>query len=312
MPTLYSEIPDNLSEIEKFLLSDFEDYKIEIENAGIVIFYDTCAIQHHSALRLQIQTKLFEYIKSQNGVVIVTKCILMELAGDEHHLKNQTVEYIKNIFNCGIKIILFDESDVIKFLNEVYQTNEKLNEILRYAVRSFNIKTSTIEETIKNSQEFKNLVGDGIVPLNKDICNHFFTAVRSNKEHEDNLGEQLIGICLYILLYLPAEPSCKFSIYTDDKGAASIICNKTKSIPCEVTDKRPGIYSSAKIFQNMYDKHFFENENEIQEAISSIYNKSISVLALMEKTDLTTEEHNYTPEKLASLISEKGTIKITF
>ena len=36
-----------------------------------------------------------------------------------------------------------------------------------------------------------------------DLYQRFFSAVRSNKEHEANLGEELISICAHILSYLP-------------------------------------------------------------------------------------------------------------
>ena len=51
----------------------------------------------------------------------------------------------------------------------------------------------------------------------------FFEAVRANKESGDNLGEEVLAICLHILSHIPGEDNGKFCVITDDKGAASKI-----------------------------------------------------------------------------------------
>ena len=312
MATLYSENPDNFDELEPHLITEFETCKSEIESAALVIFYDTCAVQHHSALPPQYQLKIYDYLKSKNAVVTVVKCVLMELAGDRHHLHSQVIQYLKAMAEYGIRIILFNESYVFGFLTDVYQSAATANEKLRYAVRNFNKATTTIRETVNNNAELKVLVNDDEIPTDKDLCESFFSLVRSNKQHKDNLGEQLIGICIYILLHLPAEPTHKFTIFTDDKGAARIISSSTRSIPADVSDKRAGIFSSAKLFQNMYDENFLANEAELKEVIEKIFPSNISVLALMEKSDLTTSEYTFTAEELAHLITLKNTIRIAF
>ena len=312
MATMYSEIPDNFDALHPYLITGFENCKTAVESASLVIFYDTCAIQHHSMLPCQYQAKLYEYLKSKKAVVAVIKCVLMELAGDKHQLHSQVIQYLKAMAENGIKIILFDESYVFGFLSDVYQSAATVNEKLRYAVRNFNKETTTIKETVDNNAELKALVSDGEISTSKDLCDHFFSLTRSNKQHEDNLGEQLIGICIYMLLHLPAEPTNKFTIFTDDKGAARIISSSTKSIPADVSDKRAGIFSSAKLFQNMYDENFLVNEDELKEVIEKIFPSNISVLALMEKSDLTTSEYTFTAEELAHLITLKNTIRIAF
>ena len=50
MATLYSENPDNFDELEPHLITEFETCKSAIESAALVIFYDTCAVQHHLSL----------------------------------------------------------------------------------------------------------------------------------------------------------------------------------------------------------------------------------------------------------------------
>lgn len=62
----------------------------------------------------------------------------------------------------------------------------------------------------------------------------------------------------------------------------------------------------------MYDENFLANEAELKEVIEKIFPSNISVLALMEKSDLTTSEYTFTAEELAHLITLKNTIRIAF
>ena len=312
MATAYSEVPDNYDILKPFLLTEFSDYKTIIDNADIVVFYDTCAIQHHANLDLINQQRLIDYLTNKKTVILITKCVLMELGGDNHLIHKNVIRYFKFLIEKGVKIILFEESMVYCFLSEVYQSASKINEILRYAVREFSIPTSIIRETVRNDPKLTALIGDNNISSNSDLCEYLFASVRSGKQHEDNLGEQLIGICIYLLLHLPAEPTNKFSIYTDDRGAARIIYKAVKSIPKDVSDKRAGIFSSLKIFQDMYEDCYFSNEDELKDAIKAIYPQKIRTLALMEKSDLNANEYEFTAEELAHLISQKKTIKITF
>ena len=52
--------------------------------------------------------------------------------------------------------------------------------------------------------------------------------MRENKEHADNLGEELIAICVHILSHLPGIVDGKICVLTDDKGAASKIDSAVK------------------------------------------------------------------------------------
>lgn len=312
MPALYSEEPENLKELASYFLSDITDYKTVIENADLVLFYDACAVQHHAALSIQMHKATGDYIKSKNGIIIITKCILMELGGDKHLLHPQIISFFKTLAQNGIQLVLMEESNVFDLLTDAYQSISRVNEILRFAVRKFNLPTSTIRESIKASKVLTALIGDGVISGDKDLCSLFFSTVKKNKQHQDNLGEQLIGICLYMLMHLVAEPTFKFSILTDDKGAARIIYSGIKSIPSDVTDKRPAIFSSIKLFQKMFEEGFIKTEEELHQPIKTLYPQNVTVLALMEKSDLETSEYTFTAEELAGFIAAGNEIRVGF
>lgn len=56
-----------------------------------------------------------------------------------------------------------------------------------------------------------------------DLYSRFFSAVRVNKEHADNLGEELIAICVHILSHMVGIKDGKLCVLTDDKGASGKI-----------------------------------------------------------------------------------------
>lgn len=70
--------------------------------------------------------------------------------------------------------------------------NEKINEYLMWAVRTVKSPVSTIEETLKADKKLALEVIEGKNLKSSDLYQRFFTAVRGNKEHEDNLGEELM------------------------------------------------------------------------------------------------------------------------
>ena len=312
MSTLYSELPDNLNEISSFLKTDFAECKTLIEEAGLVIFYDASSVQHHSVLSELVQTKICRYIKSNNGLVVLTKCILMELAGERHTLHEGVVSFLTRIAESDIQLLLFEESWTFEYLTDMGMSTSQANQVLHYAVRKFKSPGSTILECIKNHEALKALVAEGKVPNKKDLCKRFFYTARQNKQPQDNLGEDLIGICLYMLMHLTAQPSHKFTVFTDDKFAARVILNSIKSIPSDITDKRPGIFSSIKLFQTLYTEENSLTKEELKESIKRLYSDEVRVLALMEKSDLETNLYRFTAQALTNLIAEKGVIKITF
>ena len=59
---------------------------------------------------------------------------------------------------------------------------------------------STIEFTLKADEKLYSEVIEGKNLRQSDLYIRFFSAVRGNKEHYDNLGEELIAICVHIKL----------------------------------------------------------------------------------------------------------------
>ena len=127
-----------------------------------------------------------------------------------------------------IKVVIFNEEYTYDILSECFSTNERINEYLSWAVRMVKSPVSTITETLKNDEKLTAEVLEGKNLRQSDIYRRFFATVRENKEHADNLGEELIAICVHILSHLPGIVDGKICVLTDDKGAASKIDSAVK------------------------------------------------------------------------------------
>lgn len=105
-------------------------------------------------------------------------------------------------------------------------------------VRMIHSSVSPITETQGQNSRIWDEVIKGKNLNNQGVYKRFFEAVRGNKESGDNLGEELLTICLHILSYMPGEEEGKFCIITDDKGAASRIDTLFKKNSKAVSGKK--------------------------------------------------------------------------
>ena len=147
----------------------------------------------------------------------------MELASRNGIFNQEYVEYFRDLHSFEIKIIILDEEKLFDILSICFSNREKVNEYLVWAVRMIKTPVSTITETLKNNGRLSRELYAGRNLNQSDIYMRFFKAVRNNKESSDNLGEELIGICVHILSHLPGIRDGKLCVITDDKGAASKI-----------------------------------------------------------------------------------------
>ena len=223
MATTYAETPDNYSEIEKSVVTDVDKIKSMFFEAEKVFFYDACSFQRHSSLKEKEKSTLIQYFKNRGIAIFLTRCILMELSGDNHVLERKFIDYINKLKNSGVSVVIFNEEYTYSILSDCFSTIERINEYLMWAVRIAKSPTGTITDTLKYNEKLNSEVVEGKNLKASDLYQRFFSAVRSNKEHEDNLGEELISICAHILSYMPGVPDGKLCVLTDDKGAASKI-----------------------------------------------------------------------------------------
>jgi hypothetical protein len=253
---------------------------------------------------------ILRYIKNQDGIIVITRCILMELASMSGTLNQEYISYCKKISQLGIHLYVIYEEELFNIMEICFSTNASINNFLVWSVRMIKGPVSTITKTLEENRVLNDIVVKGRNLDNKSIYNSFFTTVRANKESADNLGEELLGICLHILSQLPGEEEGKFCIITDDKGAAGKIDDLFKKTNRQFQGKRIIIFSTPKLVQILYTEEYITEKNMLIELLNFGGNDNIKVLGT-QIYDLKSHEISLSCEEIADLIMSKS-INITF
>lgn len=312
MATTYTDNPDNFYEIETFVETEIEQIKKIFFFSERVIFYDACSFQRHSNLAEKEKKILITYFKQHGAAIFVTRCILMELASNQHKLTAEYIEFMKNLHAAGVKVVILKEEDIYDILSECFSTKERINEYLTWAVRMVKSPVSTIEETLKADQKLASWVMEGRNQKKSDLYDRFFSAVRNNKEHADNLGEKLIAICVHILSYLPGVFDGKLCVLTDDKGVAAKIDSAMRRTNSQNRGARIILYSTPKLVQHMFQEKTELSENEMLHLISQGVSGNIVVMGTTAFDLKVNERISMTCHDLVHKIMEPNGINIVF
>lgn len=307
----YTDTPHNMAEITPYVVTDKKAIAAEILGKQKCFFYDTCSFRRHANLNHDEAEYLLNYIKTQNGIVVITRCILMELASHSGVLDRKYVEYIKHIQEFGITVLVIFEEDVFHVMEICFSTNAAVNSYLCWAVRTIKSPVSTITETLERNGSIQDEVIKGRNLDHRDVYEHFFKAVRGNKESDDNLGEELLAVCLHILSYMPGEEDGKFCIITDDKGAAGKIDTLFKKTAKQHRGKKIVVYSTPKLVQVLHREHILEDREHVKAILSTGTDGNIVVLGT-QIYDLRSKGISISSEELADLIIQPNGINIIF
>ena len=312
MATAYTETPSNLNEIMPFIVTDIKAIKTLFYSADRVAFYDACSFQRHSRLPDRERRILIRYYNAHATILFITRCILMELASDKGKLAEEFIEFIKVMSENGIKVILFDEEYIYNILSECFSVNEKINVYLLWAVRMCKSPVSTITETLKENAKLASEVLEGKDLKQSDLYHRFFAAVRGNKMHDDNLGEELIAICVHILSHLPGIYDGKLCVITDDKGAAAKIDSVMKRTNAQNRGVKIVLFSTPKLVQHMVQEQVEISEDEMVTILSQGASGKIVVMGITAYDFEVNGSISMTSRELAHKIMEPNGICIVF
>lgn len=263
----YVDTPYNFSEIVPYVITDREQIVRKFYQAEKCFFYDACSFRKHAQMPDPIH--FFQYIKKHSGILVITRCILMELASNSGILNPEYVEYIKKMKSAGIEVLLIYEEDVFHVMDICYSTNIMINRYLTWAVRMVKHPTSTITETLKSNQALNDEVIKGHDVSDGLLYQRFFSAVRANKQEADNLGEEMIALCLHILSNIISEEDGKFCVITEDKGAIGMIDSVFRKTNEQFKGKKIIIYSTPKLVQHMYAERILTQVQDIEMMLSA-------------------------------------------
>ncbi len=312
MATTYTENPDNLIAIDSFIETDTKIIKNIFYSASRVIFYDACSFQRHSHLQDKERDILISYYNTHKTAIFITRCILMELTANKYKLAKEYIEFMKEMANAGIKIVIFNEEHTYDILSECFSTNEKINEYLSWAVRVGKSPVSTIMQTLKTDVTLRGEVLEGKNLKQSGLYARFFSTVRKNKEHDDNLGEELIAICVHILSHLPGVDDGKLCVITDDKGAAGKIDSIMRKTNSQNRGVRIMLFSTPKLVQYIFKEHAEISEDEIVSILSQGSSGKIVVMGTTAYDLEVDKSISMTTKELAHKIMEPNGINIVF
>ena len=270
----YSEVPENWGMIAPYVNRGSLIQGIFL--AKKCFFYDTCSFRYHANFKEQDAEKILEYIRQQDGIIVITRCILMELASQSHSLEACYVRYIKKIADYGIELYVIYEEELQDIMENCFASRQQVNNYLIWAIRMINNPVSTIEKTLLEDENLRNIV-EGKSKNIQDFYTRFFSGVRSNKESGDNLGEELLAVCLHVLVKLPEEEG-KFCVLTDDKGAAGKMDASFRRTNRRCRGKRIILFSTPKLVQTLYNEGIATRTEELLPILRTGNNGTIKIL----------------------------------
>lgn len=307
----YTDTPHNMAEIIPYVMTDRKGIVAEILGKKRCYFYDACSFRRHANLNHEEAAYFLKYIESQEGILIITRCILMELASYSGMLNQEYIAYIKAIREYGIMVLVIFEEDLFSVLELCFSTSAAINSYLCWAVRTIKGPISTITKTLEQNSSLQDEVIKGRNLDNRGVFKRFFEAVRAGKESGDNLGEELLAICLHMLSHMPGEKDGKFCVITDDKGAASKIDALFKKTARQHRGKKIVIFSTPKLVQVLYREHILEDREHIASILRTGTNGNVVVLGTLI-FDIRSREISISSEELADFMVKPNGINIIF
>lgn len=173
------------------------------------------------------------------------------------------------------------------------------------------IPVSTITKTLEQNKSIHDEVIKGRNLDSGGIYKRFFEAARRNKESGDNLGEELLAICLHILSYIPGEEDGKFCVITDDKEAGGKIDALFKETAKQHKGKKIVIFSTPKLVQVLYREKMIEDREHIKAMLSVGTEGNIVILGALIY-DIRNRDISVGVDELTNLIIQPNGIQIIF
>ncbi len=278
MTKKYQEVPSNFSSFESYMIYKKEEVVDAFTNAHQYFFYDTCSILHHS--NSAKRQSIINYLRSKADIIIVTRTVLMELTANSFELHPVQIQYFSELYNSGLKIILFDEELIYDCLKEALSiSTDDANKLLGYAIKEVSIYKTKTREVIENMDKsiLNKLIGAN--PGNRELFSTFCQYARSLKSEGDSLAEELILICIIVLTRIPAG---RYFLISDDTRIMSQVISVNKYILRYHGRKEPYQLTTASLIQKMYKDHEIVERDDMLEILQAAFNGNVHVFYVGE------------------------------
>ncbi len=313
MSTSYFEVPKNWNVIETKVTTKVDKItEALLYKYKKVFFYDTCSFRGHSNLNKKDVDYIISHIKQESGVVVITRCVLMELASQSGEINQSYIDLIYRMVDFhGVEVLVMNEEDLYTVLCECFSATKEINTYLMWAVRMLRVPTSTIETTFSEDECLKKNLKEGKGLTSKGLFSDFFRTVRNNKIQSDNLGEELLAICLHILSHIPGEGDYKYNVITEDKKARGTISNLFKKTKAQYKGSEIIIYSTPRLVQAIIGEGRISDIDCITRILGMGRERDIKIYGTLPY-EFETTEHTFNSRELAKLLMVPGSIDVRF
>lgn len=308
----YSENPKNMVQISGFVATSVNDIADIFYSSEKIYLYDACSFQRHSNIKDNELQILINYFLEHRTSIFISRCIIMELASDSQLLRNEYIEYLRKLYDAGIKIVVFFEENISDVLSICFSSTKIINERLVDSLLSADSSVSVVKKTIEEDEILKSSVYIKRSARSSDFYHRFFSLARNNKEKRDSLGEELLGICADILSSIPGTPDGKICVLSDDRPGAEKISTILQNTRKYHDNAKIILYSTPKLIQHIYKENKEMTLEEMTKLLSSGVNGNIRIMGTTEYDIRINDKISLSPEKLASKIMEPNGIHIVF
>ena len=310
MARIYTVTPEEFHKIEPYVICERNQIAREILLARKCCFYDACSLRKHAQF-----TKpeiLFSFLRKIHAVVVLTRCILMELCSMDGKLQETYIEYIKAMADYGIQVLVIYEEDLYSVLSLCFSSKSEINTYLSLAVKHVKVPTGTVEETLKSDSRLREELLVWKENGDRNLFGRFFEAVRANKEPEDNLGEELLAICLHMLSAVSEQNTYKYIVLTEDKGAVGLLKKTLKNVEEYFGCLTISVLTTPRLLQKMWSEGLLVEKAHLIEMLKAgNANEQIKVFCT-ERYDIVPMLKTMSYEELAEKIVVPDAIHVNY
>lgn len=252
---------ENNIDIPLGLICDRDEIIQEIVLAPKCYFYDTSSFRNHAGT--PCRKLILQYIAQMQGTVIITRSVLQELCSANGKLWKEHTAYISEMRKMGIKVLLIYEENIVELLQSCYSNVSRINTWLSNAVKCVKSKYGAIENILARDDTLKQEVLIHYRYQDKLLGSRFFDKMRLGKEIGDNLGEELLCVCLHLLTNIPEPVPYKYIMLTDDKNAVRLLGRVKQNVARFQTQKYLSAHTSANLCWHMKNVGIFTCKEEI-------------------------------------------------
>ena len=263
MNTMSCDTSLNWSEVVPYVILDSEQIVKQILCAKRCFFYDACSFRNHALIKHS--EHIFTHIKKQEGVIILTKMIVMELCSNDHKLWKEHIEYIIQMHQMGISVLYVAEETIFEVLYACYNGIAQVNRMFASAVKYTRNVTGAIERTLQESAALRKEIFSNADNKDRRLAQRFFETMRQNKIPGDNMGEELLAVCLHMLANIQEAQRYKYIVLTDDYAAITLLGRVKENVEKYIGGHCISGVTTAKLCWMMVQEGIVSTKEEVYE-----------------------------------------------